>query len=110
MYFGISLLKRSLISENSKNIFIILCIIATKAILASIRISLFEILLSSPLKLPDSLTELSMPKNSTRCFGLRKPSIALFLELLRKSLIISSLGASKIYGGVDIHLKAQLNS
>ena len=43
--------------------------------LRPIRVPLFEILLSSPLNLPDSLTELSIPKKATRCFGLRKPSI-----------------------------------
>ena len=44
--------------------------------LRPIRVPLFEILLSSPLNLPDSLTELSMPKKATRCFGLIKPSIS----------------------------------
>ena len=44
--------------------------------LRPIRVPLFEILLSSPLNLPDSLTELSIPKKATRCFGLRKPLIS----------------------------------
>lgn len=44
--------------------------------LRPIRVLFFEIFLSCPLNLLDSLTELPMKKKATRCFGLIKPSIA----------------------------------
>ena len=44
--------------------------------LRPILVPRFEILFWLPLNLPDSLTELSIPKNATRCLVFRKPLIS----------------------------------
>ena len=44
--------------------------------LRPILVPRFEILFWLPLNLPDSLTELSIPKNATRCLGFMKPLIS----------------------------------
>lgn len=104
-------------------------------VLRPIRVPRFDILFWLPLNLPDSFTELSIPKKATKCLGFIKPFIspisainviavkrptpgmllsylfsahvAPFLELEIRSSNISLLGAFKTDSGVGYAFKME---